>query len=293
MAIIKDSGRSKRASISIKPLHQAQPSDAPPATPIHSQEPVLKHPEHSTQKKVVGLIKPIESEPVKPFEAAPTPQIDPAIVHEVSQMESQLKREAEQRIKQFEAAERQRIDQEIAQVRNQKLIALEYELQTLRDQAKADGLATGRKEGENLYAEKIREVLAMADEVSRNKQEFMSQSEPELLKLSLKIAEKLVQKQIELDPTTIHAVIRDAIRRITDKDKVIIKVNTADADYVRQHRDDILEKMTDIRSLEIHEDPRVDQGSCILETRLGFIDSSLSTKLQSIETALFKVYNDQ
>ena len=51
--------------------------------------------------------------------------------------------------------------------------------------------------------------------------------------------------------------------------------------------------MPDIRTLEVHEDPRVEQGGCIIETRLGFIDSSISTKLASIEAALFKVYNDR
>ena len=101
------------------------------------------------------------------------------------------------------------------------------------------------------------------------------------------------EHRVGLPPTAVREYVDQAIRRITDKDKVIIKTCPEDADFVRQHREEILEKMPDIRTLEVHEDPRVEQGGCIIETRLGFIDSSISTKLASIEAALFKVYNDR
>lgn len=184
------------------------------------------------------------------------------------------------------------IADEMAQIRQTRLQEINAEINQIKETAIQSGHQEGKQKAESSYTQKLLELTAVINDVAENKHRFLKDSESELLTLSLKIAEHLIQKSIELDPETITSVITTAIRRITDKDKVIIKVSPDDADIVRQRRDQILEKMPDIRSLEIHDDPKLERGGCIIETRLGYIDASLKTGFESVKTALFNVLND-
>lgn len=295
MAIVKDSGSPKKITISLQPLSQK-------STPTESvygaqSEPHLIHTEgldvDGNKKRTIGMLKSMKlPEPQVQVIEAPL-EIPNATMQAIAKYETDLRRTADSKIAAFKSEQMAAIQAQLDQYKTQQLSTVHSEMGALRDQGYKDGFEQGQSKGLAEYSDQLRELAGVINDVTQNKRLFLENSEPELLKLAIKIAEKIVQNQVQLDQNALIAIVDQAIRRITDKDKVIIKTCPEDADFVRQHREEILEKMPDIRTLEVHEDPRVEQGGCIIETRLGFIDSSISTKLASVEAALFKVYNDR
>ncbi len=295
MAIVKDSGSPKKITISLQPLSQK-------GTPTESvygaqSEPHVIHNEgmdtDGNKKRTIGMLKSMKiPEPLIQVVQEPI-EIPTEIMQAVAKYETDLRRNADSKIAAFKSNQMAATQAQVDQYKAQQLSAVQSEMAAMRDQGYKDGFEQGQSKGLTEYTTQIRELVAVINDVTQNKRLFLESSEPELLKLAVKIAEKIVQNQVQVDQNALIAIVDQAIRRITDKDKVIIKTCPEDADFVRQHREEILEKMPDIRTLEVHEDPRVEQGGCIIETRLGFIDSSISTKLASIEAALFKVYNDR
>ena len=295
MAIVKDSGSPKKITISLQPLSQK----GTPTESVHGAqaEPHLIHTEGMdtdvNKKRTIGMLKSMKV-PEPQIQVVQEPiEIPTEIMQAVAKYETDLRRNADSKIAAFKSDQMAATQGQVDQYKAQQLSAVQSEMAAMRDQGYKDGFEQGQSKGLTEYTTQIRELVAVINDVTQNKRLFLESSEPELLKLAVKIAEKIVQNQVQVDQNALIAIVDQAIRRITDKDKVIIKTCPEDADFVRQHREDILEKMPDIRTLEVHEDPRVEQGGCIIETRLGFIDSSISTKLASIEAALFKVYNDR
>lgn len=288
MTTMDNSRHPKRVPVRLTPIIQSTGSNipSPPSITSHwvsDEVPPLK------ATRTVGILKTIsqQSEPEEPTFAIPE-----SSRHDLAAYEARAKQQIDLKLEQTRREATERIEAELNAFRNQQISQLEIESDSIRQKAHDAGVREGRLAGEAAYATQINALLEAINSVTENKRKFLDNSEPELIKLALKVAEKIVQKQIEIDPTSMHAIVDQAIRRITDKDKVMIKTAPEDADLVRQYRDQILEKMPDIRTLEIHDDPRLEQGSIVIETRLGFIDSSIHTKLSSIESALLKIYNE-
>jgi flagellar assembly protein FliH len=66
---------------------------------------------------------------------------------------------------------------------------------------------------------------------------------------------------------------------------VTVRVNPADIDTMRQHRDKLM-AMNDIDNLRVIEDQRVDRGGVVIETEAGTIDAKISTQLREARRLL-------
>lgn len=184
------------------------------------------------------------------------------------------------------------LSRELSQYKAQFLGQLERERNQILDQGYQDGYNKGQREGRTILENQAEEFLGAMNALTREKGDVFAQAKPEILKLSVKTAGKIVQKAIEEHPELYEAIIDEAIARVTDKDKVIIRVNPKQIDVVRKYKDRLLERINDIKSLEIQGDPKIDDGGCMIETKLGYVDATLSVKLATIQNALFRVMDE-
>jgi flagellar assembly protein FliH len=256
---------------------------------------VLRHYAVAPEVRVPGL---------SPFEA---PESDTLGVFESADAVLDIAA-AQDQIYRFQQESRQQVQAELAATRAKAKDDLQRELSTIRtdferdlerqkartmEEAYAKGFAKGEEDGKSQYAAAVRSVFSAVERVGKEKEAFLEKSQDEILALSLRAAKKMVLAELQQTPEALLGIVMDAIRRITDKDKVIIKLNHKDADAMRQHQDLILAQMPDIKSLEIHDDTRVEAGGCVIETRLGYIDATLETKVAILEKAFIKAAEDQ
>jgi len=186
----------------------------------------------------------------------------------------------------FEETRRAAVEAEVRAYRQALLQRAEQEAQSLRDQGYQRGIDDGMAKGEAAYLDAVQSVFGIVSEINQATLAHFQHQEQVVVAMAMAIAEKVLHTHLDQQPDAIRPIIEDAIRRITDKNRVIIKVHPDDASVARQHRDALLTALPDIRSLEVTEDPNQDRGGCIIETQLGFIDASLKTKLDTLRRIL-------
>ena len=187
-----------------------------------------------------------------------------------------------EQLNKYKTDELQRINQEISQFKSQQEEQLDQQKQQMIENIKTEAITPLRTD-----------VLQAIDEIVNQKNNLFIHYKEEALKFALKIAELILNHEVKSNPEICNNVVQDALRQITDKDKVTIIVNPVDAANIRENVESYLTKMRDIKKLEVQEDSSVEQGGCIIETKLGYVDSTLSTKINSISSELFKVLTEE
>ncbi|MFT5170399.1 MAG: flagellar biosynthesis/type III secretory pathway protein FliH [Candidatus Marinamargulisbacteria bacterium] len=165
------------------------------------------------------------------------------------------------------------IDQEIAHYRQSQMQGVDDE----KKKRVEEGYQIGIKQGEGKALEEIKthvqELTKNINDAVANKNHILQEASTELIDLSIKIAEKIVHYEISLDQDLCVKFISEALIKITDKDHVIIRANKTDLEFLKQNRDFFETEFKDIKHLEFQEDPHIDAGGYIIDTKLGYVDA--------------------
>ncbi len=164
----------------------------------------------------------------------------------------------------------------------QRVAQIEAEARQLGfDQGVGDGRAAASAEMDEML-ETMRGLVEMA-RVERYK--IIESAEPEIVRLSVAIAERVLNQHVALDGGAVLEMTRSAITRLVNRETVTVRVNPADIETMRQHRDKLM-AMNDIDNLRVIEDQRVDRGGVLIETDAGTIDAKISTQLREVRRLL-------
>lgn len=118
------------------------------------------------------------------------------------------------------------------------------------------------------------------------REDIIQASEKQMVEMILIIARKVIKDEIIERKEIVLNNIREALKRIKDRDRVDIRVNFADLEITTAHKDELIKLMESLRKVNIYEDSRVDRGGVIIETDVGAIDARISTQLKEIEEAI-------
>jgi flagellar biosynthesis/type III secretory pathway protein FliH len=267
---------------------ETAPTNKPAAAPPQSQ--TLPSLPTTPPKPTADILPPTPAAPVIPNIPISTAILDPKLVQKEI---DKVKTKAEVDLTAYKKQAQAKIDADLANYKKKIMANLENERQAAVDQAYQEGINLGRKEGASELAEQSAEILKTVNDAIAEKNKLLKKARGEVLRLAIKVAEQILKSEISLNQAVCVNIVAEAISRITDKDRVIIKVNKADVDFVKMNRDRFLNQMGDVKNLTIQEDSRVEQGGCIIETDLGYIDATIHTKLESIEKAIFKTFEEE
>lgn len=130
------------------------------------------------------------------------------------------------------------------------------------------------------------EVQGVVDSIGRARETLWEAQEAEMVGLALDVARQIIKTEVTQNPEIVTHILHNALRRITDKEQVRIRVSVADAGLVRAQRDDLVSLLDGLKNLEIVDDRRVSPGGCVIETNAGTIDAKIETQLAEVERAL-------
>jgi flagellar assembly protein FliH len=148
-----------------------------------------------------------------------------------------------------------------------------------------EGTNAGRVAIETQLADGVANLHAVVEEARAQRRQIFESAEPELVKLAMAIAERIVHEQISVDPNVVLENVRQSLTRLIGREVVTLRVNPADLDIIRQHREAIVAS-NDVEHLRIVEDQRVDRGGVVVETDAGTIDAKISTQIQEARRTL-------
>jgi flagellar biosynthesis/type III secretory pathway protein FliH len=153
-------------------------------------------------------------------------------------------------------------------------------------QGQADGFAAGRAEAR---ADLQPVFAAMSDAVEQLREQQASAAdavEAQAAGLAVQIAEKVVAGALAVEPERVLDVVRGALRAIVERERVVVQVNPADLELVRESMADVAGSLGGIEHVDVQEERRVARGGAVLRTTVGELDARIESKLDRARAAV-------
>jgi len=110
---------------------------------------------------------------------------------------------------------------------------------------------------------------------------------PDILEISVGIAKKIIQKELESNPQVILDIIIDVLRKsCKNEPKVTVKVNPQLVAFLKDAIPNVTYEYGIETKINILADQSLEAGNCILQTNNGIIDASIDTQMEIIKKAL-------
>jgi len=148
-----------------------------------------------------------------------------------------------------------------------------------------EGHVKGRQQGLDTAREMIEEAVEIKQGALEAKERIVKEAEEEIIRIVMEIARKIVGEQLKTDREAILGPVKKALEKCAFSAGVIMKVSPEDYDVVELSKSKLMAEIEGISQIEIIAEDTLSQGSCLLETDAGFINSSLEVQLDRIEEA--------
>jgi flagellar biosynthesis/type III secretory pathway protein FliH len=149
----------------------------------------------------------------------------------------------------------------------------------VREQAFEEGFAAGVAQAQSKLDGPASALAAAADQLQALRTDAAASVEADAVDLALRIAEQAVSAAIAVDPELVVEAVRGALRRLVERDRVLILVNPDDLELVRDHVARLVGELGGIEHCEVQAERRVRPGGAIVRTSEGEVDATLETKL--------------
>jgi flagellar assembly protein FliH len=149
----------------------------------------------------------------------------------------------------------------------------------VREQAFEEGFAAGVAQAQSTLDGPASALAAAADQLQALRTDAAASVEADAVDLALRIAEQAVGAAIAVDPELVVEAVRGALRRLVERDRVLILVNPDDLELVRDNVARLVGELGGIEHCEVQAERRVRPGGAIVRTSEGEVDATLETKL--------------
>jgi len=120
------------------------------------------------------------------------------------------------------------------------------------------------------------------------KEKILANLENDIVNLAVKIAEKVIKKELEVNPQTFPHMVKSILEIIKDAKQVTLKVNEKDCLLVKNSFDE-LKAIIAQGELKIEIDSSLNSGDCLVISETGIIMCELDNQLAKIRSALLEV----
>ena len=145
--------------------------------------------------------------------------------------------------------------------------ALREEAAIAVEQAKADGERI-RKEAEEGRTRRILE------------------SEDEILKLAIDIAERIIRKEISRTSENWFEMVKEAVEKVAGATEITIRVSVEDEAYLIQHLSEVQKLLTEAPAIRVVADSSLEPGDLIIQSNLGQLDARIKQQLRLMLNSL-------
>ena len=155
-----------------------------------------------------------------------------------------------------------------------------------------EGYAAGMAAAEQAIAEQLRRLTAIVNGVHETNAAFFRAAERQVVDLSLQIAQKVVEREVENMPDLAVNVIRAALEEMDARTAVRVRANPDDVEVLRRRWTQVVPPGIGPERIELQADERVQAGGAIIETTHGQVDAQLDSKLAQLGNALWTFVMD-
>lgn len=157
-------------------------------------------------------------------------------------------------------------------------------------QAYEQGFSEGLKKGAETQKDEALALMnalhAVMEDVGSFKEKTIKASEKQMLDLCFSIAERIIHQEISMDKSVILSVLKAAIRDITERENIKIRLNPDDFKYIVEIKSDFINSMDGVGNIFFEEDGNIPRGGAILEAGSGEVDARISEQLKEVKAVM-------
>jgi flagellar assembly protein FliH len=219
--------------------------------------------------------------------------VDQAIIEEAQQRAQQMMQEAQAAANQMLMEYQQQAQSMMEQANQQIQAAAEQVQRQAQEIGFQQGYEQGLQQGGLTAQQQVYEQLVESRDIFiqaiKQRHLMLASAEPDLARLAIKVAEKLVGQELQQNPETIVGIVRLALAGIGDREQVLIRVHPVDYDKVVEHRSSFEKMIEGLKKFDVVADAAIDVGGCAIETNLGNIDARLNTRVSALTAGLEEI----
>lgn len=156
----------------------------------------------------------------------------------------------------------------------------------IKEQAAKEGFDKGIEQAN----ETVLSLKNSLEEFFGYKEVVYNKISADILDIAIKVAQKIIRKEVETDKTILDSIVHDALKSLAkDENKIILKVNPTDVEYTKEIVPELLSSGQFEAKIYVTGDKEVEEGSAVIETSNGVIDANIRTQLELINEAFKQV----
>ncbi|MBI5683228.1 MAG: hypothetical protein HZC45_08745 [Deltaproteobacteria bacterium] len=163
---------------------------------------------------------------------------------------------------------------------------IETQKMLIEREAYEKGFAAGEKAGMEMGKEKTllqaNRLLSVIDELSYFKDKYYADKEMEIIDIIVKTAEKVIQTELSINMDIVVNITKSAINAMVTSERLTVKLNPDDIEYLLSSRPDFLKNLQDARGFIVEGDNNVGKGGCIVESNHGEVDARIEEGLKIV-----------
>ena len=164
----------------------------------------------------------------------------------------------------------------------------QHEAEQILRQAQQDSEEQRKTAYDAGYQEGLAQVTELLVKARVEQEQFLKNANRDLMDLAFKIAEKIIGKQLEIDPETIISIVKQAMQTVRQTKQLTIRVHPNDAKILKENEEELQEALGRQRILDVMEDKKVQQGGLIIESEIGTVEAQLHTQLERLKKILLQ-----
>ncbi len=153
------------------------------------------------------------------------------------------------------------------------------EAERLRDEHVKQGYDEGYRKG-------YEEALSRLAKIEKDYEDLVARLEPQIVQLSVTVAEKILGEEMRLRPEAIIDVVGQALKTVRHQQEVVIRVPPDKQVILEAEKHKLLGILSRARELRIIADETLPPGGCRIETEVGSHDADVDTQLAALTRAL-------
>lgn len=162
------------------------------------------------------------------------------------------------------------------------------------EQGRAEGVALGRAEGQKLgRADAVQQLSAQLKQLTQawaqsvngwdaRREEIDREAREAVLDLALHLAEKLVHRVVEVDPTVVQDQLASALTHVLSPMEVTVEICPADRPVLEFALPELLAEFGHLKHIKLVDDESVTPGGCVVTYGQGQIDATIETQLRRV-----------
>jgi flagellar assembly protein FliH len=163
--------------------------------------------------------------------------------------------------------------------------------QLARAAIEQDAFARGYAEGERAGRESesarasglVQRLTEAFGELHERRADMLRQAERQTVQLAVAIAERIVQREVSIDPRLLTAMGHAALERLGNRGTATIRLHPDDHRAIETSG-----PLTEQAHVRVAADSSVERGGCVVDSELGLLDASPGAQLRELVHALFE-----